>query len=218
MINVKDYKHIIHNESPLIIEIFDFINDDENRMFFDTIKHFNFDRARVIGNVNDISLVSAKRTNMSFDLPLFINNFSEIVSNKISKMTNENINKFQDFHVLKYELGEKFSPHHDRFKNNDKRIISSRGQRLSTSILYLNDDYIGGELVFPTLKIKIKPKKNTLIHFAWNDENWKDTMHGSQRILSGTKYAMTCWICENSYGDYDGPKNINSNIEILTIS
>ena len=43
-------------------------------------------------------------------------------------------------------------------------------------------------------------------------------MHGSSRITKGTKYAMTCWIHENSYGDYNGPKTVNSNIEILTIS
>lgn len=218
MIEKIPYKHKIHNLSPFIVEIFDFITDEENEMFFNTIKHFDFVQSSVVGDLNKISIQNSNRTSSSIGLSLFISNFTEIFTQKISDLTNQPINLFQELEALKYEVGEKFKPHYDRYNNTDERVIGSRGQRIATNVLYLNDDYNGGELVFPKLKIEIKPKKNSLVHFNWNDDNWKYTIHGSKQIKTGTKYCMTCWIKEKPFGRYNGPKTINPNMEVLKIS
>ncbi len=60
-----------------------------------------------------------------------------------------------------------------------------------TSIIYLNDDYVGGELYFPQHNnFEIKPKKGTMLIFSGTIDN----MHGIKEITSGTRYThVTFW-------------------------
>lgn len=57
-----------------------------------------------------------------------------------------------------------------------------------TAIMYLNDNYEGGELNFPTLNISIKPKKGSLII-------WPGYLtHSISEISSGTRYTMPIFL------------------------
>jgi hypothetical protein len=60
-----------------------------------------------------------------------------------------------------------------------------------TSIIYLNDNYEGGELYFPQHNgFKIKPKKGTMLIFSGTIDN----MHGIKEVTSGTRYThVTFW-------------------------
>lgn len=59
------------------------------------------------------------------------------------------------------------------------------------SVLYLNDDYEGGEIYFPDHSIDIKPKAGTLIFFPSN--NFYN--HGVREIASGKRYTSAqFWI------------------------
>jgi hypothetical protein len=55
-----------------------------------------------------------------------------------------------------------------------------------TTILYLNDNYEGGE-TFLEKKI-ITPKKGNLIFFKG-----KTIEHGVKKITKGTRYTIPCW-------------------------
>ena len=70
----------------------------------------------------------------------------------------------------KYEIGEKFLEHFDWFNpESDPSYLT--GQRIWTSMVYLNDDFEGGNTRFINLDINIKPKKGTAIIWANIDEN-----------------------------------------------
>jgi len=57
-----------------------------------------------------------------------------------------------------------------------------------TAIMYLNENYEGGELNFPTLDISIKPKKGSLII-------WPGYLtHSISEISSGTRYTMPIFL------------------------
>jgi hypothetical protein len=64
--------------------------------------------------------------------------------------------------VLHYEVGEQITNHYD-FLNpgspNYQDEISRRGERIITFLVYLNDDYGGGETEFPKLGISHKGKR-----------------------------------------------------------
>jgi predicted 2-oxoglutarate/Fe(II)-dependent dioxygenase YbiX len=51
---------------------------------------------------------------------------------------------------------------------------------------YPNDDYDGGEIVFPDYDLKIKPKPNSLIMFPGN-ENY---LHGVLEVLKGFRHTF----------------------------
>lgn len=56
-------------------------------------------------------------------------------------------------------------------------------------LIYLNDDYTGGELHFPWLRFTYTPKAGDLVIFPSNHI----FSHESLSIQSGTKYALVSW-------------------------
>jgi prolyl 4-hydroxylase len=100
----------------------------------------------------------------------------------------------------KYEIGQYYKEHWDFFNpitEEYKTYCEWMGQRTWTAMIYLNDVKEGGETYFKHLKLRIKPKKGTLI--AWNNlyrnglPNMK-TMHEACPPVSGPKYVITKWF------------------------
>lgn len=79
-------------------------------------------------------------------------------------------------------------------KNIDeyKRLFTNK---LYTSMLYLNDDFEGGELFFPQHNFSIKPEAGMLLVFSGSIEN----MHGIKQIQKGTRYTHTTFWTKDMY-------------------
>jgi predicted 2-oxoglutarate/Fe(II)-dependent dioxygenase YbiX len=96
--------------------------------------------------------------------------------------------------VLVYHPGGHYKPHIDgealfddgsgqlRWRRNVERDISL--------IIYLNQDFEGGELVFPKLAITIKPRQGMLLGFPSNHH----FLHGVNPTTKGTRYAIVNWF------------------------
>lgn len=89
----------------------------------------------------------------------------------------------EGFQLLKYESGSYFKSHYDSYPAV-KRCISV--------LIYLNDDYEGGEIEFVHFNAKIKPKAGSLILFPSN----YPYRHIAHPVTSGTKYAIVTWLHE----------------------
>jgi hypothetical protein len=87
----------------------------------------------------------------------------------------------EGYNMLKYTAGQQYTIHYDG--------ATYQGRHISC-VLYLNDDYEGGELEFPAFKIKIKPQTGMLILFPSNFAY----RHIAHPITKGTKYAMSTWL------------------------
>ena len=93
----------------------------------------------------------------------------------------QEIKSIEPYAVLRYSGGEQYGFHYD----------GGTGSRRSISVLiYLNDDYEGGEIEFPNFKLKIKPKAGTLILFPSNYAYG----HIAHPVTSGTKYVIVTWL------------------------
>ena len=68
-------------------------------------------------------------------------------------------------------------------------ILNKTAIRIYTTIIYLNEDFEGGETTFPLKNIDIKPKKCKLIGFPCN----RDYVHGVRPIINGTRMAIASW-------------------------
>lgn len=85
--------------------------------------------------------------------------------------------------ISKYFEGKGMGPHVDSYSDNPKEILSI--------VLYLNDNYEGGELYFKNQNIKIKPKTGSLIAFPSTDPY----IHEALPVISGIKYISPgFWI------------------------
>lgn len=56
-------------------------------------------------------------------------------------------------------------------------------------LVYLNDDYEGGEIFFPRYNLTIKPKAGTLITFPGS----LYYIHGVKKITNGNRFTITEW-------------------------
>jgi hypothetical protein len=87
-------------------------------------------------------------------------------------------------HAQKWNVGGNASPHADNSEMDGTPNPFETNKFVS--LLYLNDDYEGGELYFPDLDIEFKPKSLSWIAFNGGIEN----LHGVKPILEGVRYTF----------------------------
>lgn len=109
---------------------------------------------------------------------------------KCYQLTNIPITNMEDISVIKYEEGGYYKEHIDV----DMDFIVPR---LYTIILYLNDNYEGGETEFTILNKKYKLKKGDALFFNNYDSLGNITrlsLHCGNEVISGVKYIANIWI------------------------
>lgn len=91
-----------------------------------------------------------------------------------------NITTGEHLRVGRYRPNGFYAPH----------IDAKGAERVLSGILYLNEDFEGGELLFPRFNIAIKPEEGMLVLFPSNFIY----VHQSLPIKSGTKYITVTWF------------------------
>ncbi|PMZ61406.1 oxygenase, partial [Pseudomonas sp. FW306-2-11AA] len=69
----------------------------------------------------------------------------------------------------RYAVGQHFRAHFDYFNEAQPywpKMVETGGQRTWTAMIYLNDVEEGGATWFPTIGIRVAPKKGLLL--TWN--------------------------------------------------
>jgi predicted 2-oxoglutarate/Fe(II)-dependent dioxygenase YbiX len=87
----------------------------------------------------------------------------------------------EDYSMLKYKGGQGYTAHADS--------TTGLGRAVS-AIIYLNNEFEGGEVEFVNFGVKIKPQPGMLLLFP---SNYPYT-HIAHPVTSGTKYALVTWI------------------------
>lgn len=91
------------------------------------------------------------------------------------------------FEIKEYKTGADMGPHFDAYPGENNETILS-------AVLYMNDNYEGGELSFPEHNITIKPEAGCLIFFP----STPDYVHQSKIITSGKKYCIPLFFYKNA--------------------
>jgi hypothetical protein len=98
---------------------------------------------------------------------------------------------YEVFNYVKYEgTGKHFAIHADHGPAYVTTV---------SAVAYLNDDYSGGELIFPRFNLTIKPEPGDLVIFP----STFIYEHSSEPILSGDKYSI---VVMTDYNDRGGAK------------
>src|SRR5215475_9137451 len=82
--------------------------------------------------------------------------------------------------------------HADNMRRNEKGdwVPNHTPHRDIAAIYYLNDDFEGGELVFPAQKLYIKPRRGLLVSFPC-DQNF---IHEVLPVQAGRRYTVAIWF------------------------
>jgi hypothetical protein len=112
------------------------------------------------------------------------------------------INPFYEFEIrdsevpqlLHYSVGGHYQPHIDGYAEwtnpDGSRQWRKSVDRDLSFVLYLNNDFEGGDFIFPKLNIRIRPKPGMMIAFP----STQHYLHGVEPVTKGTRYNIVTWM------------------------
>jgi prolyl 4-hydroxylase len=125
--------------------------------------------------------------------------FIKDISDKVKSYTNTHNNYLEELQVVNYQPGGFFTPHYDACVGNNSYCerMNDKGPRYLTVLFYLNDNFEGGETIFPKINKLVKPEKGKAIIFQNVDNNGviiTQALHGGEPVKNGEKWVANKWI------------------------
>ena len=166
---------------PQIFIIENFLTDEECDYYIELTKDKVFEEAK-INMHGQQSMNKGVRNNDR--LMIFDNNLAENLFQKAAEFlpqTHEDyeVLDFNEmFRVYKYSSGQRFKMHRD-----GSYIRNESEKSFYTFLIYLNDDFEGGETEFENL-FTVAPKKGSALVF------YHPLRHEGKTLISGLKYVL----------------------------
>ena len=95
--------------------------------------------------------------------------------------------------VLSYGIGGHYKPHIDGesiwVTPKGEHIWKKSTDRDISMVFYLNDDFEGGDFIFPEHHIRVRPEPGMLVCFPSSHHY----MHGVEPVTRGKRYSIVCW-------------------------
>ena len=109
------------------------------------------------------------------------------------------LRQFEAATVLHYDEGEEITAHFDFVDPNIPdydQELAKRGDRIVTFLMYLNDDYEGGETTFPRLGIEHKGRRGEGLFFvnALDGKADERTLHEGRAPVRGEKWIVSQFV------------------------
>lgn len=93
--------------------------------------------------------------------------------------------------IVRWSAGAELTPHADNIEPDGRP--NATPHRTHSSVLYLNDGFVGGEIFFPGLQLRVRPEPGLLIAFTSGTEH----VHGVLPILSGERFTLAGWFTQD---------------------
>ena len=92
--------------------------------------------------------------------------------------------------ILRYTQGSHYRPHADSdVLDHETGAWKKVKDRDYSLLIYLDDEYEGGELIFPNFDFRLRPEAGMLVAFP-SDYRY---LHGAMPVLSGVRHAIVSW-------------------------
>eukprot|EP01095_Lingulamoeba_sp_RSL-Kostka_P017652 TRINITY_DN930_c1_g1_i1.p1 TRINITY_DN930_c1_g1~~TRINITY_DN930_c1_g1_i1.p1 ORF type:complete len:271 (-),score=68.90 TRINITY_DN930_c1_g1_i1:211-1023(-) len=193
------------SREPRLFIYRNFITDEEADYMIKKGIETGLNPSGVAGDKNETEINNARTSTGCFvldDEDIILRN----IENKLSLWTQLPPKHSENFYVLKYEKGQEYKSHFDFFNPELPSSIhhmGDSGQRIQTTIIYLNNVEEGGDTLFPTSKgidtgvlVNIEANKGDAILFHGVKPNHDldfNSLHTGTEVKKGIKYAVTKW-------------------------
>ncbi|VXC86903.1 putative eukaryotic Peptidyl prolyl 4-hydroxylase, alpha subunit [Sphingomonas sp. AX6] len=125
------------------------------------------------------------------------------INRRVARLTDTQYEQGEPLQLLRYHRGGEYRPHLDA-------LPGEPNQRIKTVILYLNQDYRGGETRFPKVDLSWAGKTGDALMFDNVDADGRaDNMalHAGAPVSNGTKLIASRWIRANAF-KFPPPRSI----------
>lgn len=135
--------------------------------------------------------------NINKDVGILLYDIRQRIKKELESFYKSDIPIYPDMlQLVKWPEGYEQEPHHDDMKGYPGTEWFHH--RKYGSVVYLNDDYEGGETYYPQHNMSIKPKSGSL---AMHPGDYK-YLHGVTQIKNNTRYTLAgFWTDEEEYFD-----------------
>lgn len=176
------------NEEPLIVKFHNVLSDEECAALI----------ANASSRLERSKLASKEISQIRTSSGMFFDENESPLINEIEKrvasLMHMPIKHAEGLQVLHYEPGQQFKAHFDYFAEHHP---SSKNNRISTLVMYLNNVEQGGETTFPQLGLSVTPVKGCAVYFEYfyNDQKLNElTLHSGEPVIRGEKWVATQWM------------------------
>ena len=114
---------------------------------------------------------------------------------RLAAASGTHVKQGEPLQVLRYRPGQEYRPHFDA-------IDQAGNQRAMTFLVYLNDDYGGGETEFLSAGLKVRGTKGDGLLFRNVDPSGapdRSAQHAGLPVTAGEKYLASRWIRERRF-------------------
>lgn len=174
--NIFVIKNFITKEDAAsLIELANISTEEEWSNYNYTDRNENDEWEDRILLLNNCSGFDSKRNKI-------VNDLFEKIKKEINNILKKDIYVYTGFNTIyRSVVGQAMKTHSD----------SGLGPKFKYGIvLYLNDDYTGGEIFYPKIEVEFKPEAYSLVlhpaHEAYR--------HGVKEVSLGTRYSMTSFL------------------------
>jgi prolyl 4-hydroxylase len=155
--------------------------------------------AKMIDAVGAAPRFSAERTNSDYIIDIAnADVVMMLVRARIAAFIEIPTIGFEPPQILHYARGQELKPHFDFLQRSVSQALGEEmGERIATVLIYLNDDFEGGETDFPRAGVSHKGAKGDVITFANVDVAGAPdpmTLHAGLPPVSGEKWLLSQWI------------------------
>ncbi|HEX8467507.1 MAG TPA: 2OG-Fe(II) oxygenase [Allosphingosinicella sp.] len=112
------------------------------------------------------------------------------LNRRIAAVTGTRLDQGEPLQLLRYRPGGEYKPHMDA-------LPAEANQRILTALLYLSDDYEGGETRFPRTGLSYRGRAGDALVFSNVAAGGRAdplSLHAGLPVASGTKYLASRWI------------------------
>lgn len=123
-----------------------------------------------------------------------------LVQARIAASVGLPVARMENPNILRYDVGQTFAGHVDFLDPavpKMKAEIDVLGQRIATFLIYLNDDFEGGETEFPVANLRYRGKPgDAVLFYNVGQDGAPDpqTMHAGLPPTRGRKWLLSQWI------------------------
>jgi hypothetical protein len=187
--------------TPIVHAVPGFSSAAECQWLIDSARH----RLKRAGVYNNPTGADPGRTN---ELAAF--NFAhsdvvvELIRQRIANQINAPLACLEMSQVLHYDVGQEFVLHCDFLDPQALREeVERNGQRVATVIIYLNQDFEGGQTAFPQLQLNHRGKAGDVLVFGNVDGAGRPdprSQHAGCPPTRGEKWVFSQWVRDRAPG------------------
>lgn len=151
----------------------------------------SYERAQVVLERNDTIRAFVRTADGSAIHWLIEDPATHAINRRLAALTRSDVTQGEPLQMLRYRPGQEYRPHYDFLDEPNRRVM--------TALIYLNDDYEGGETAFPNIGLNVKGRTGDVLTFTSLGPDGKLeplSRHAGLPVVRGTKYLASRWIRE----------------------